>query len=140
MGGHSLPNPNARRANKPGEWRNLPERRTGRPPEPPRAPSSQAVADTWRSLWCAGPAVAWSVADRWAVLQLCELMALDLTPAVSSEIRQLQDRLGLNPKGRAALRWRLPGEHGHVVEADGQEAKPGPSGVVSLSDRKRKGA
>ena len=144
MPGQQLPNPNARRRNKPGEWRDLPGSRMGRPPKPPREPSCVQADEMWRSLWSQGPATAWTLADHWMVLQLCELAALDPKPSVSSECRQLMDRLGLSPKGRADLRWRMPGEHGHPGDDASSSAddgsKPGPTGVVSLADRKRKGA
>jgi hypothetical protein len=37
------------------------------------------------------------------------------TIAIASEIRQRQDRLGLNPKGKRDLRWRVT-EPAEVVE------------------------
>ncbi len=38
-----------------------------------------------------------------------------------AEIRQMQDRLGLNPKGKRDLRWRVP--ESPEVKAEGRQAK-----------------
>jgi hypothetical protein len=45
------------------------------------------------------------------------------------EMRELDDRLGLTPKGLAALRWK-------VVDDKPAEEAPTPAGVSSLDDRR----
>ena len=47
-----------------------------------------------------------------------------------SELRQLEDKLGLSPKARRDLRWRLVDDGGEVVEENGER--------VSAADRVRR--
>lgn len=90
-----------------GEWVEL-ERRTEPAPESPLA---DEFADDWASLWSSPMATMWqdedvAVVARVLMLRVAAIEALDTK--LMSELRQLEDRLGLNPKGRRDLRWIIP--------------------------------
>lgn len=66
----------------------------------------------WTSLWKLPQAVAWErqhlarVVARYAMLlQLAE--SYEASAAVLGEVRQLEDRLGLNPKAMRSLLWEV---------------------------------
>lgn len=52
--------------------------------------------------------------------------------ALFREMREIDDRLGLSPKGMAALRWKIVADEASVV------APEAASGVSSLDDRRRR--
>lgn len=132
-----------RRRNAPssGEWVDLP--RSGRSgPAPkwmlPGKPSTE-VARLWRWAWSTPQATRWEglalepFVARWAMLTVEATRLDDLgaerVKGVFAELRQIEDRLGLNPKGLQDRRWRL------AAEADTTPAdKPG---TVTRMDRYR---
>jgi hypothetical protein len=95
------------------DWLSLPaEGRKGRAPSMPDVASWDAVARRhWAALWRMPQAVAWEA--QGAHEFVARLVALRSefrstpTPALSAEMRQLEDRLGLNPKAMLQLRWRI---------------------------------
>lgn len=131
-----------RRRNSPmgGEWVELPrEGRSGAAPKwmLPGKPSAE-VARLWRWAWATPQATMWEglalepFVARWCVLTV-DIHGGDLgaTALMASlpELRQIEDRLGLNPKGLQDRRWRLAGE----VERQDAD-KPG---TVTRLDRYR---
>lgn len=128
-----------RRSNAPaaGEWVDLP--RAGRKGPPPAWPLPGYVTDAERELW----AWAWSTPQatmweglalepfvaRWAMLTAGvrgdDVKASGLQ-AMLPELRQIEDRLGLNPKGLQDRRWRLAAD-------DGQPVADEPGTVTMLS-------
>lgn len=105
-----------RRNHRPG-WRTLPaEGRYGdTPPWPLRPRPAKPVADRWVVLWATPQAAAWEdqgydhVVARYA-LKVVAAEAPDATAALLSEVRQLEDRLGLTPMAMRRLAWDLSEE------------------------------
>src|SRR5690349_15060649 len=105
------PDPNARRRNHRADWRRLPAKgRTGEPPAWPMPRPSKAALELWAQLWSTPQAVAWEelgwtrVVARYVKL----VLATEKSNASSSllgEVRQLEDRLGLNPMAMRRLYW-----------------------------------
>lgn len=125
MGPAPKPSSERRRTNAPEfQWVLLPA--TGRnapaPKLPAKAPGDQtwskATRDWWARLWATPQATQWPDNDS----SLFRLAALherfwqgDATGAEMSEMRQIEDRHGLNPKALMQLRWRIVDEE--VAEA-----------------------
>lgn len=115
------------------DWTNLPaEGRQGSPPPIPRSIKADAVARRWwADLWSTPQAAVWDQTGRslWALLELrCKANRDELTPALSAEMRQHEDRHGLSPKAMMQLRWRI------VVD---EVAAKRPVGGVSARERLR---
>lgn len=113
------PKPGARRPNK-GRDNNpfssstvLPsEGRKGPTPAWPIGKLSAKEKAVWADLWATPQAAAWEqfgwvrVVARYARL-LIVAEAADAPPALLSEVRQLEDRLGLSPMAMLRLRWSV---------------------------------
>ncbi|WP_160051437.1 hypothetical protein [Nocardiopsis sp. FR26] len=93
--------------------------REGRQAPPPDWPlgevPSREVADVWLILWRLPQATAW--AERGFELPVARLAVLTIAAmepeapsAVLTEVRQMEDRLGLNPAAMQRLRWKLADE------------------------------
>jgi hypothetical protein len=102
-----------RRRNAPtrGEWIELPPlEKPVLPALPKRARGEGAWPPITRAVWNAwrrDPVTAqWSVSDIAYALDAIRLHAV-MTPATASEVRLRMDALGLTPKGKRDLRWRL---------------------------------
>jgi hypothetical protein len=95
------------------EWTILPaEGRQGAAPDLPDLRSwSLSTVAWWEDLWSSPQAVAWDQTGR--TLHRLAILFDDLVkekaPAtsISNEMRQLEDRHGLNPKALLQLRWRI---------------------------------
>jgi hypothetical protein len=97
-------------------WTELPsEGRSGPPPELPKDRIWQALTlEWWARLWTYPEATQWKqdgstlvgLACLWDDLFAGRMPASRLTP----EIRQFEDRHGLNPKAMLQLRWRVVGD------------------------------
>jgi len=107
---------------------------------PPALPSWVKLASAgrawWRFAWKTPQAAGWGpsfapVVARRAVLEDDFAAAPDVRERlqVAREIRELDDRLGLTPKGMAALRWKIVGEH---------ETAPAPGDEVSRQREERR--
>lgn len=94
--------------------------RAGRQGKPPVFPGelSEHDAVVWADLWRTPMAVAWeldnnvrTVARYLRVMRAAEesLASGDPSAALLSEVRQLEDRLGLTPMARLRLRWEIDG-------------------------------
>lgn len=93
-----------------GEWVDLPA--SGRPGAPPALPKVRRwTAETqrwWKAIWATPEATMWDVRDdslvRLAIMR--EAFLEGPTASMSGEMRQIEDRHGMNEKGRRDLRWR----------------------------------
>lgn len=128
----SYPKPDAERRNKsPHEfgWTDLPAAgRQGPPPPMPDTEDYGELEEWWADLWSSPQATAWDQSGRtlhgllhakWllteteVVVRDGRELAVAAAPRASllSEMRQIEDRHGLNPKAMLQLRWRIvPGE------------------------------
>lgn len=114
------PNPNRRRRNATPNTIKLPaEGRKGRAPKWPLVLESEAEHVLWLDLWKTPQAVMWErlgwtrIVARYA---RCVVLAEDpdfgdkkatATASLLSEVRQLEDRLGLTPKAMQLLHWEV---------------------------------
>jgi hypothetical protein len=119
-----------------------PEGRQGDPPAWPLARKAAADMQLWRELWATPQAAAWDrmgggvvrVVARYVVLT----RAAAQDPRMFAEIRQLEDRLGLNPLFMRRLGWEIaPDEVAEQRAAgrrpsryDGLRAVGGPGAVA----------
>jgi hypothetical protein len=77
----------------------------------------------WRYLWSLPQAVVWEelalvrTVARYAVA-LVAAEQRGATPYLLSEVRQLEDRLGLNAVAMRRLMWEVTGSAGNVAEED----------------------
>lgn len=112
-----LPDPRRRRVNAPTiPTTALPA--SGRQGSAPRVPSwvklGSAGKAWWRWAWSTPQACGWASGHEVAVARRAsledELLVADPGApkrAVEREMRELEDRFGLTPKGMAALRWEI---------------------------------
>ena len=116
------PSSERRRRNKDAQARSLPaEGRSGPVPKlPTKKPTwLKLTRDWWETIWCSPMATRWEPADIPSLVRLARLVdTVNRTDGekswmgsqqsnLLSEIRQLEDRYGLSPKSRAALRWEI---------------------------------
>lgn len=114
------PNPNARRRNARVGVQILPAE--GRTAPAPAWPGDSEPA-MWAELWSLPQAVMWErMRLHHVVARYCSVL---LTPGIpaAGEARQLEDRLGLNPKAMRTLMWEIAADE---VGEKRDEAKPAP--------------
>ena len=96
------------------DWTLLPA--AGRVGPPPKLPTglrkwTKATRDAWADLWKSPQATAWDQTGRtlhtWAALHHDLVMDERATASISAEMRQHEDRHGLNPAALLRLRWRI---------------------------------
>ena len=102
-----------------------PEGRTG---DAPTWPLSGETPETWVGLWATPQAAAWErlgwtrvVARYVHILKMCE-QPEQMTAALLSEARQMEDRLGLTPMSMLRLRWEIASDE--VAEKRTTKAAP----------------
>lgn len=110
-----LPKPDSQRRNKTApsfEWTDLPPESGLKAPKLPdhREWHSQ-TRKWWRDVWKKPQALMWDASGEslWALVELYDRLFTgdsDITK-VSAEIRQHEDRHGLNPKAMMHMRWRI---------------------------------
>ena len=121
------PTPQPNRQARPGRdlaWTDLP--RAGRS-DVPKLPSGHGLRAAgrrrWDGSWSTPSATQWDEVETGPqVLRLCQLEDVwqrDRDLKVLPEMRQLETALGLTPKARKELRWRIV-EDGAVVEENGE--------------------
>ena len=107
------PKPEKRRRNADTfSWVELPA--GGRAGDPPPLPewmrASDALRDAWAEVWRTPQASQWDQSGRslwvWAQL-MAEVQSGEASAAQMGELRQIEDRHGLNPKALLQLRWRI---------------------------------
>lgn len=86
--------------------------RRGRPPKirSARTVFTSVVEEWWRDLWASPMATQFLPADIHTLSRLAELKddyAVEPNVKLLTEIKQLEDRYGLNPKSRRELRWAI---------------------------------
>lgn len=112
----SYPKPDESKVNRVAPkfgWVDLPA--AGRPGAPPKLPSwrkwAPGTAKWWKDLWATPQATQWEQSGRTLFALAClydDLIAGRADAAkVSAEMRQHEDRHGLNPKSMLQLRWRV---------------------------------
>lgn len=123
-------NPYARRRNKSPDWVTLPAE--GRVGATPKWPLKGRTPAGWVDLWKLPQAVMWEQDN--AIIQVATyltvrhaahsaLAAGEPNAALLSELRQIEDRLGLSPMALKRLQWEIsekaevPSEEGTVVDA-----------------------
>jgi hypothetical protein len=104
------------------DWVSLPA--AGRQDPPPELPKlrrwRKATLDAWADLWASPQATQWDQTGKtlhaWAVLHH-DLVEGERSPAgISAEMRQHEDRHGLNPRSMLQLRWRIVDDHADEIE------------------------
>ena len=125
------PKKNARRTNARPDWRELPvDGFAGEVPPWPIGEPSVPQSVLWLDLWRSPQAFAWAdlgwtrVVARYASLVL-RSEEPDSLVGVLSEVRQMEDRLGLSPMAMKRLQWEVGPASEGVAEDDG-------SNVVNL--------
>lgn len=108
------PKPNARRRNARPDWVTLPAE--GRSGKAPAWPLSGRAPAGWAELWRLPQAVMWE-RDNAAVQVATYLMTRNSAhdalergepnAALLSELRQIEDRLGLSPMALKRLQWEI---------------------------------
>jgi hypothetical protein len=121
------PDPNARRRNKRTAAMTLPS--GGRPGRAPAFPiKGQRVPAVWADLWKTPQAAAWEklgygrVVARYALL-LVAAEKPDASAALLTEVRQLEDRLGLTPMAMKRLEWAISDDELDAKRAEKATAK-----------------
>jgi hypothetical protein len=108
------------------DWVSLPAsgRAGAAPALPDMRPWMQPTLDAWASVWSSPQATQWDQTGRtlhtWAVLHHDLTAGGRAMNSVSAEMRQHEDRHGLNPKALLQLRWR-------IVDENGEQVRPNPS-------------
>lgn len=127
-----------RRNKRPDDfWTDLPESNDRATPKAPVGAGFDAAGKRlWAMYWSTPMSTQWQRAETQQVLRLCQLGQrwnssgdLRLLP----ELRQLETALGLTPKSRRDLRWRLTAA-GCVVEENG-EPLPEPRRLRVVDDQ-----
>lgn len=113
MGPPPKPAHERRRRNATPDTVKLPaEGRVGDPPAWPIPSPSKTELDVWAEVWATPQSVAWErlgwirTVARY-VRCLVESEQPDAPAAKLSEVRQLEDRLGLSPMAMLRLRWEI---------------------------------
>lgn len=108
------------------DWTSLPSE--GRKGPAPKLPDlrkwRKATREAWAAWWASPQAVAWDQTGktmwRWAILY-DQIVADEVNvTAASAEMRQLEDRHGMNPAALLRLRWRIVADE----VADRRDTRP----------------
>lgn len=112
-----------RRHRREVEWSDLPA--DGNPAPTPDPPVDLAGGGLvwWEWAWGTPASTQWTDDDMFAVVHRAQLEELwqaeKLAVTALSELRLLDQGLGLNPKGRKELRWRTVATDGEITEQAG---------------------
>lgn len=116
MPGASYQKPEGQRVNRSAQrlgWTTLPGagRPGAAPPLPPWREWNDHTAAWWANLWASPQATQWEQdgSTLWVLAMLYDDIFVGTVDAsrLSAEIRQHEDRHGLNPKALVQLRWRI---------------------------------
>lgn len=110
----AVPQKYVRRRNARPEWEQLPAEYDGPVPEwPLRTERSDSEIDLWESLWSKPQAKMWAlgryerVVARYVIVTVIAEDPSSPNAALLSEVRQLEDRLGLSPMAMKRLQWEV---------------------------------
>lgn len=131
MPGASYPSPDDQRVTRHPQkfgWVDLPAE--GREGAPPKLPTDRKWhAETrkwWGTLWSKPQATMWEQdgSTLWTLARLHDDMVSGRSEPVkvSPEMRQIEDRHGLNPKAMLQLRWRVAAVEAEDARPAGQPA------------------
>lgn len=116
---------------------------SGRHTPAPRLPRWMKLGPTgrawWRWAWKLPQACGWDVGAVPVVArraQMEDLWAAEPSVSWSREMRELEDRLGLTPKGRALLRWEIVDDQ--YQPGPGGEPAPLPAGGAESDEVTRR--
>lgn len=125
------PSRNPRRQNARPEWRRLPAGgRSGKPPAWPLAVAmTKNESELWTQLWASPQAEAWEALGWFRVVARYTRVTIaaekrGAAAALLAEVRQLEDRLGLNPMSMRRLLWE-------ITEAESTEVTSGEVANIS---------
>ena len=122
------PAPSADRQNRPGRdlaWTDLPASgRPGRAPALPKGVTLDAAGKAWwADAWKTPSATQWADAAKARLVarraRVEDALADELSVGLLAVARHLEHMLGLTPKSRKELRWRVVASDGAVVEQAG---------------------
>lgn len=129
------PNKNARRRNARPDWVQLPA--SGRIGPAPKWPLPGRTAAGWAAMWRKPQAVMWErsgddlVVARYVKLRnlvQCPESLDEVNAAALSELRQLEDRLGLSPMALKRLQWE-------ITEVQASDSSTTGGKVIQANDR-----
>ena len=105
------------------------EGRKGDTPEWPLPRPSAAERAVWEQLWTTPQSVAWErLGWTRAVARYCrglvEAEKRDAPAALLSEVRQMEDRLGLTPMAMLRLRWEVVADELAEARTPKREERP----------------
>ena len=99
------------------------EGRKGRPPGmPPWVPVDDWAEEMWRRWWTSPQATQWDAKLHPAILG--RLLLLYAENPESSEIRQIEQQLGLTPKAMRDLGWRVADEEPEQRKQTARSERP----------------
>jgi hypothetical protein len=122
------PSPNPRRRNPRPDATTLPAGGYQGPvPEWPFASAHADELEIWASLWRLPQAAAWAqMSVERTIARYCRALVVaeerDAAAALLSEVRQIEDRLGLTPMAMLRLRWVISTDE--LAEARKPQAAP----------------
>jgi hypothetical protein len=125
MAGQAYPKPDSQRARKNPptfEWQRLPASGNPKPVPPmPFGTWDPLSIIWWERHWGHPCAMMWREDDpcHERLLMFADILHRERvmhSSAVLNEIRQMEDRLGLNPKARLQLRWLIVDDEGQPTE------------------------
>ncbi len=143
--GASYPKPESQRRNRMPhvvDWIDLPvENESGAPPLPKWRKWHPETKLWWIELWKKPQAKMWDQTGStlWVMASLIDDMITGVaeTKGVSNELRQHEDRHGLNPKALLQLRWRLPQEVAEQSTGEPQPVEEAPNSVPQETQSRR---
>ena len=111
-------------------WTDLPTEPDTEIPEVPEFSGLQPPGlAKWREWWSSPPATQWGTPEAGQVVRFCQLFDMWTTSkdkSLLTEMRHLETALGMTPKSRKELRWRIVDVDGEVVELNGKPTGKGP--------------
>lgn len=125
-----------------GDWQDLPALRVGATPKWPLGRCTPAMRGLWQRLWRTPQAALWEPLGLGTQLSVARYVTQSVWVAqvmagevqagqygmaqAIAELRQLEDRLGLSPKGAQERRWR--------PSAPSAASASAPAGVAAMVD------
>lgn len=113
-------------------WKKLSDNARPVPAWPGPADAPAEAIDYWTAVWSSPMAAMYDDTDQLTIVRASLLHAAAMSgdmmrgraPDGLSELRQLEDRLGLSPKARRSLQWEIDSAAGNGTAAKGAEVHP----------------